>query len=233
MRLPCEAYAIDKVELRNQASKTLLSNLNRNMVPAKNVITAANHVLKNGRHNALLGKNMICYKSTNHILKGEAVSDQDGVILKGRRKVIPSSLRDEKKRDYTQHSYTGYFSLARNVTGATASCWTLPATSDQKETPKQHEEGEVLTGGKNWCRSVRTKGHKLSSHCWLLLQFNRDWLPVYQNDQLSHYQTEGTICEIWDTRTDDNWLWHTVSLTLFQEFQTKDGTIHQATSSSP
>ena len=44
MSLPCEAYAIDKVELRNQASKTLLSNLNRNMVPAKNVITAANHV---------------------------------------------------------------------------------------------------------------------------------------------------------------------------------------------
>lgn len=129
MSLPCEAYAIDKVELRNQASKTLLSNLNRNMVPAKNVITAANHVLKNGRHNALLGKNMICYKSTNHILKGETVSDQDGVILKGRRKVIPSSLRDEKKRGYTQHSYTGYFSLARNVTGATASCWTLPATS--------------------------------------------------------------------------------------------------------
>ena len=34
--------------------------------------------------------------------------------------------------------------MARNVTGATASCWTLPATSNQKETPKQHEEGEVL-----------------------------------------------------------------------------------------
>lgn len=97
MSLPCEAYAIDEVELRNQASKTLLSNLNRNMVPAKNVITAANHVLKNGRHNTLLGKNMIYYKSTNHILKGETVSDQDGVILKGGRKVIPSSLRDEKK----------------------------------------------------------------------------------------------------------------------------------------
>lgn len=160
-------------------------------------------------------------------------SDQDGVILKGGRKVIPSSLRDEKKRGYTQHSYTGYFSLARNVTGATASCWTLPATSNQKETPKQHEEGEMFTGGKNWCRSVRTTGHKLSSHCWLLLQFYRDCLPVYQNDQLSHYQTEGTICEIWDTRTDDNWLWHTVSLTLFQEFQKKDGTIHHATSSSP
>ena len=98
MSLPCEAYAIDKVELRNQASKTLLSNLNRNMVPAKNVITAANHVLKNGRHDVLLGKKMICYKSTNHILKGETVSHQDGVILKGRRKVIPSSLRDKKKR---------------------------------------------------------------------------------------------------------------------------------------
>lgn len=67
------------------------------MVPAKNVITAANHVLKNGRHNVLLGKNMICYKSTNHILKGETVSHQDGVILKGGRKVIPSSLRDKKK----------------------------------------------------------------------------------------------------------------------------------------
>ena len=97
MSLPCEAYAIDKVELRNQASKTLLSNLNRNMVPAKNVITAANHVLKNGRRNVLLGKNMICYKSTNHILKGETVRHQDGVILKGGRKVIPSSLRDKKK----------------------------------------------------------------------------------------------------------------------------------------
>ena len=46
----------------------------------------------------LLGKNMIYYKSTNHILKGETVSDQDGVILKGGRKVIPSSLRDKKKR---------------------------------------------------------------------------------------------------------------------------------------
>ena len=53
MSLPCEAYAIDKVELKNQSSKTLLSNLNRNMFPAKNVITAANHVLKNGRHNVL------------------------------------------------------------------------------------------------------------------------------------------------------------------------------------
>ena len=157
------------------------------MFPAKNVITAANHVLKNGRHNVLLGKNMICYKSTNHILKGETVSHQDVVILKGGRKVIPSSLRDEKKRDYTEQSYTGYFSLARNVTGATASCWTLPARSNQKETLKQHEECEVLTGGKNWCRSVRNKGHKLSSHCWLLLQFYGDWWPVYQNDQLSHY----------------------------------------------
>ena len=97
MSLPCEAYAIDEGELRNQASKTLLSNLNRNMVPAKNITTTANHVLKNGRHNTLLGKNMIYYKSTNHILKGETVSDQDGVILKGGRKVIPSSLRDEKK----------------------------------------------------------------------------------------------------------------------------------------
>ena len=97
MSLPCEAYAIDKVELRNQSSKTLLSNLNRNMFPAKNVITAANHVLKKGRHNVLLGKNMICYKSTNHILKGETVSHQDVVILKGGRKVIPSSLKDEKK----------------------------------------------------------------------------------------------------------------------------------------
>ena len=187
MSLPCEAYAIDKVELRNQSSKTLLSNLNRNMFPAKNVITAANHVLKNGRHNVLLGKNMICYKSTNHILKGETVSHQDVVILKGGRKVIPSSLRDGKKRDYTEQSYKGYFSLAHNVTGATASCWTLPATSNQKETLKQHEECEVLTGGKNWCRSVRNKGHKLSSHCWLLLQFYGDWWPVYQNDQLSHY----------------------------------------------
>ena len=92
------------------------------MFPAKNVITAANHVLKNGRHDVLLGKKMICYKSTNHILKGETVSHQDVVILKGGRKVIPSSLRDEKKRDYTEQSYTGYFSLARNVTGATASC---------------------------------------------------------------------------------------------------------------
>lgn len=85
MSLPREAYEIDKVELRNQASKTLLSNLNRNMVPAKNVITAANHTLKNGRHNVLLGKNMICYRSTNYILKGKTV------------KVIPSSLRDKKK----------------------------------------------------------------------------------------------------------------------------------------
>ena len=98
MSLPREAYAIHKVELRNQASKTLLSKLNRNMVPAKNVITAANQILKNGRHNVLLGKNMLCYRSTNHILKGETVSHQDGVILKGGRKVIPSSLRDKKKK---------------------------------------------------------------------------------------------------------------------------------------
>lgn len=57
MSLPSEGYVIDKAELRNQASKTMLSDLNNNMVPAKNVITAANHK-KKGRHNLLLGDNM-------------------------------------------------------------------------------------------------------------------------------------------------------------------------------
>ena len=33
--------------------------------------------------------------------------------------------------------------MARNVTRATASCGKLPATSNQKETLKQHEEGEA------------------------------------------------------------------------------------------